>query len=178
MKILAFFCVCVLSLSSCALETGKYNQEVQGEVLKPGMVVNISNPSGDVAVGFISETKRMIRTPAVSKVINVIPREEEFRGKKGVYNPGQQFGMGDLPMRIVYIESELYFDSKSEANSFAVEGSNLFKWVGNDQAYVGGWFISPGRNQINVTVYRYFVNGIPYRPLLRVHGDVIVQRGQ
>lgn len=145
-------------------------------VLKPGMEIKFRNESGRGSVSYVSPLQRKFTLMGHVEVMRMIARKERFLGQLGLYNPGARgIYSSDRSPRVVAIEAEMHFKSLGEALAFMIEGSAIMKWVYNEDGYVVGFSSSPQRNQVNVTVYRYFINGVPARSMPGFNnGSVIV----
>lgn len=172
---LILFMTCV-RLASCQAKEEQPNipQEV---VLSDGQWVEFKNANGGGQIRYESPLRRTFRfDDGTSVTLKMVARKRRFLGKLGLYNPGNrwffEFWKGK---RIVAEEAEVHFESLDEARKYLVQGSAVEKWVYNDQGYVVGYFESSHRNQVNITLYRFYVKG---EPLLNLpgfnNGSVIV----
>jgi hypothetical protein len=129
------------------------------------MRLSFNNPNGSGAAKYVSPFKREYtfgrETP---QTIELFARPSRFMGTLGIYNPGERWaGSLNANARLVAVESEVHFGSMDELRKFLYEGSAIQKWVYNQEGYVVGYFESPGREQRNLTLYRYFIKGKPAR---------------
>ena len=138
---------------------------VKEAVLNPGESLYFENNNGSGTITYVSPLKRKFTFSDGSEgTISMIARKKRFLGKLGIYNPGERwFYEGWKGKRIVATEAEMHFESIEEAQRFMVEGSKVQDWVYNSSGYVVGFFESPQRNQISITLYRYMVNGQPLK---------------
>lgn len=135
-------------------------------VLLPGQRVAFENRNGKGELVYKGPLERELVLDGKRYRIPMIARPEPFLGRMGIYNPASRslFSLNRTP-RIVAVESERHFDSLSEARAALVEGSRLEAWVFNSEGYVVGFSATPSRNQINITLYRYFIKGRPARTI-------------
>lgn len=132
-------------------------------VLRRGDEVEFKNPNGKGSIAFVSDFERRIRIDGAIYHVTLSQRSKEFRHQQGLYNPGypsarpQEITM--QPHRVVMEESELNFDSKEECEAFFKEGANYLKWVGNNDGIALGFMTTPARDQINLSLYRTYING-------------------
>ena len=86
-----------------------------------------------------------------------------FENRNGIYNPGETWGPLPLedaiPSRFVVEESIVRFGTNEECERFFKEGAAYEKWVGGDNGLVLGFLLSPGRDQMNVSLYRCYIAG-------------------
>ena len=144
-------------------ETGTQGTIAHDSVMSAGQEVVFKNPNGSGKITYISEFIRRYEVNGSSYNVDLIQRPEEWRHQKGIYNPGESFGQLNLsdgvPSRFVVQESEVRFDTPEESSRFFREGAAYHKWVSNDQGLVLGFDLSPGRDQVNVSLYRCFIAG-------------------
>ncbi len=149
--------------------------KVEENVISSGESIIIKNKNGEISYSYSGETKRRIIVDGNSNEIEMIARSKRFRGKLGLYNPGERWlSSGADDARIVVVEGEMHFDTMKDALAYLKQGSEIMDWQSNDQGYVGGFLKSPERNQINITIYRYYLDGKPITTLPRGGGSVRV----
>jgi len=165
----------VIFLASCSTVMSE-GGPVQESVIHRNQKAIITNDNGTVEYVYSGETKRRIIIGDGSKELDMIARQKRFRGKLGLYNPGERwFSDGRREARIVVVEGEMHFETMQDALKYLRQGSEFMDWQSNDQGYVGGFSMSPERNQINVTLYRYFINDKPISNLPEGNGSVTIK---
>ena len=128
------------------------------------------NANGSGAVIYLSPVVRKYElNNGIKRKIHMIVRKNRFLGKRGLYEPASFlfFEFWKPSPRMVVSEARLYFDTLEAAQKFMDQGSAVDDWVHNDEGYVLGYFETPHRNQVNVTLYRYYIDG---KPALKMPG--------
>jgi len=167
-------CSAILLLAGCV--SNHISKNEFETVLKKGDVLYFANPNGIGSITYVSPFVRKYTVNEQSYVVRLRQREEEFRRQRGIYSPGEQ-ASGRPPMRFVVEESIVRFHSLREINEFLDEGRDYFKWVSNNEGYVVGHLFAPERNQVNVSLYRFYLNGIPLsRVPANFPGHVVVRK--
>ena len=143
--------------------TGSEKIPAHDTVLSAGQVVTFRNPNGAGKIKYFSDFKRIYEIEGNSYKVELVQRSKEFQHLKGIYNPGETWGPLPLsdsaPSRFVVDESEVHFATTEECERFFKEGAAYEKWVGGTQGLALGFMLSPGRDQVNVSLYRCFVGG-------------------
>jgi hypothetical protein len=80
-------------------------------------------------------------------------RTERFNGMLGVYSPGHNMS----GPRIVYVESELYFDSIQEGMAY-LQDSAGYDWVYTSDGLAVGYRQVPERRQVSIALYQLYVD--------------------
>ncbi len=162
MRVFILLCVVAFTGSSC-VSNEAMNSEIRETVLKPGETIEFQNPNGSGKIEYISDRKRYFSfSEGTERVVKMKVRKKRFRGKLGLYDPASRwFFESSKGKRIVATEAEMNFESLEEALEYLHQGSAIQKWVYNDEGYVVGYFESPERDQINIDLYRYYINGKP-----------------
>jgi hypothetical protein len=88
----------------------------------------------------------------------MIPRDEPFMGRVGIYNPAESWGI-NLDTRVVYDESIIDFPDYDHIYSFLLQSSDVMDWVYTEDGLVVGFGRAPQRQQINVYIYQLLLNG-------------------
>jgi hypothetical protein len=128
-------------------------------VLQPGQALEFANDFGVGRVTYVSPLRRRIQVDAdVDVEKRMIARDQPWQGKLGLYDPAGYIGWG-RPLRLIYQESELIFHSAHDAARNFYEGSDVMKWVCNEDGYVVGFKRDGGT--ISVSIFRCFVDGVP-----------------
>lgn len=166
---LASLCTSTWLLASCSSshDTATPTATPQRTVLAPGQTVFFRNSSG---AGKIESTGALRRRVSIDghepQEFEVYARTEEFLGRWGCQNGAFRWYFGDFRLggaspRIVYDESELHFKTHAEARRKLAEHNQLLDWVGGENGLVVGFAVVPQRDQVNVDVYRYVIDGRP-----------------
>ena len=130
-------------------------------VLSPGDVIEFKNPNGSGSIRYVSDFVRQYEIGGATYDIKLIQRPEEFMHRSGIYNPGESWGplaMRNAP-RFVVDESILRFASNEDAVKFFKMGAEQDKWVCNDSGLALAYVETPGRHQINVSLFKCYLNG-------------------
>lgn len=160
-------------LPGCALRGAKpaaaAHVKAHHTVLRPGQVVTFKNGNGSGEIFYVSDFVRRYEIEGVPYDVTLVQRNKEFRHQSGIYNPGESWGFLNFNdqwiSRFVVEESVVDFQSMKECKVFLREGAQYYKWVGNEQGYVLGFSVSPGRDQANVSFYRMSLRGKLLRTL-------------
>lgn len=143
--------------------------EAHHTVLASGQQAVFRNANGSGKIIWISNFVRRYEIDDTAYDVRLTQRLEEFRNQKGIYNPGESWGWlnpsDDRISRFVVEESELNFKSMSECRNFMGEGADYYQWVCGPNGLVLGFFLSPGRDQANVSLFRVSINGVPLQAL-------------
>lgn len=144
-------------------------------VLLPDSKVDFVNVNGSGSVRYIAETTRAVTLVGMSEfLLHCTPRTEEFRGEWGIYNPGTNTVFnGNDRIRVVYRESNMYFQTSGQLNRFLISGSNVSKWVWNSEGIMVGYSSTPHRNQISISLYRLYLNDLPVKNLDGYNNDAV-----
>ncbi len=135
-------------------------------VLQPGQVLEFKNSNGSGAICYVSDFVRTYDIFGERHTVQLMQRTSKFRRLEGIYNPGQNYSIGRRPkIRFVVDESIVHFDQADQIGQFLQEGSSIEQWVCNSDGYVVGHFFSPSRNQVNISLYRIFLNGKPVKSI-------------
>jgi hypothetical protein len=139
-------------------------------VLRPGEWVEFKNPNGSGAVRYVSDFTRQYDVFDESHQVSFFQRPEKFRHQEGIYNPGETYSSG-APRRVRFVvqESLVHFESLDEVESFLKEGGSRHQWVSNTDGYVLGFNCSPSRYQVNVNLFRFYLNGKLMRTIPKQH---------
>lgn len=172
-RLLSIGIIVVLSTGCCAIKNmnsrTNQSQEAHNTVMSSGQEVVFENPNGAGKIIYISDFVRRYVIDGRSFDVELVQRPREWRHQTGVYNPGESWGpllLNDAKAsRFVVEESELRFNTNEECDRFFKEGASYAKWVSGDQGLVLGFASSPGRDQVNVSLYRCFISGKPMKSL-------------
>lgn len=159
------FCV-VVAVAGCHSLTFNPSSGMEirarNSVLSPGDVIEFKNPNGEGRIFFVSDFVRRYEILGVSYNVNLIQRSEEFMHRKGIYNAGESFGSLGLRSspRFVVDESAVEFSSDEEMFKFLKQGANYHKWVFDSHCgLLLGYLETPLRKQIDVSLYKCYLNG-------------------
>ncbi len=148
-------------------------------LLSEGQEIAIRNPNGAVRVRWVSAFVRAYEIDGKTYEVELVQRPREFRYQKGLYSPGAGHSRETqgkaAPVRFVVEESELHFTDAGQIAPFLREGAEYFKWVSNNEGYLAGFCKVAEREQINVSIFRMYLNGRIVRKLdgeFRYHGAV------
>ncbi|MDD5200724.1 MAG: hypothetical protein PHC88_13085 [Terrimicrobiaceae bacterium] len=155
MKVLAIF-VAICSLAGCCF----FVSSPKETVLNPGESISVTNGNGTIVCSYVAPLKRRYDWDNTSRLISLEARDIRWYGALGIYSAGVWFSafpkVGKVT-RIVAQESALHFDSVNEFLKW--QKGSWIDLVYNNEGYAGGWCISPGREQLNVDIWRIFING-------------------
>ena len=137
--------------------------------MSSGQVVVFKNPNGAGKITYVSDFVRRYEINGVSYAVELVQRNKVFDYRNGIYNPGEAWGPLPLadaaPSRFVVDESIVRFSTNEECERFFKEGAAYEKWVGGENFLVLGFILSPGRDQVNVSLYRCYIAGKLMRQL-------------
>lgn len=164
MKVLVFSFMMVFSISGCGVlpaVTTTEEARAHDAVLAEGDVVEFRTPNGVGRIIYVSEFVRRYEIGGDSYEVTLVQRDEEFMHRAGIYNPGESWGplwMRSAP-RFVVDESVVRFSKMEEAVTFFRYGADTTKYVSSESGLVLGYEETPGRYQVNVSLYKCYVNG-------------------
>jgi hypothetical protein len=145
----------------------KGNPQVHDAVLSQGEFVEFENPNGKGRIVYVSDFIRRYEIDGVSYNVKLIQRDRESLHRNGIYNPGESWGpisMKNAP-RFVLDESILRFSTIEDAVKFFKLGHREFKWVFNKSGLALAYMETPGRHQINISLFKCYLNGKPMSTL-------------
>lgn len=133
-------------------------------VLGVGESLLFKNANGNGTVSYLSLFERKYElNNGIKRKISMIAQTNRFLGKRGLYEPASRFfyEFWKPNPRMVVSEARIYFDTLETAQKYMHQGSAINDWVYSDEGYVLGYFEIPLRNQVNITLYRYYIDGKP-----------------
>lgn len=154
--ILAGAFLCFICQQSCSRPT---EFPVRDAVLSEGEVIQATNKNGTVRVSYVSTTKRKYEWDGRSRVIKMIPRQERFGGKLGLYEPADSWGLNPFEIRLVVEEAVRSFDDEADLQAALGEGSSVMDWVYTNDGLVVGFGRIPSRKQIDIDIFQFLVRG-------------------
>ena len=135
--------------------------KVRESVLGPGLSVEVANKYGSIRINYVSPTKRSYVWDNHSKIVQLIPRTDRWRGALGLYNPADAWSFVTIFLpRLVVQEAEQHFNNIEEAEKFLMQGSNYMDWVYTDDGFVVGYGKTPSRQQVNIDIWQIYINGL------------------
>lgn len=165
---LALLGLAIILCSGCNTQqtmnrSGSDGSPAHDTVMSVGQVVVFQNPNGNGKITYVSDLIRRYEINGDSYEVRLVQRKKVFEHRNGIYNPGEKWGPLPLedaiPSRFVVEESIVRFGTNKECERFFKEGATYEKWVGGDNGLVLGFFLSPGRDQMNVSLYRCYIAG-------------------
>jgi hypothetical protein len=147
----------ILSIAACNMA----NKEppVRGEVLGPDQRVEAVNKNGKVTISYVTAATRKYEWDGKGKVVKMIPRDEPFQGKLGLYQPSESWGLNPFEVRIVAEEAVIDFKNEDEMYAFLRQSDSYLDWVYTTDGLVVGFGKAPSRKQINIDLYQLLVRG-------------------
>ena len=146
----------VLNVCSCSDSS---NVLVKGAVLSRGQSVEAHNRNGTIRISYITPVKRKFDWDGKSKVIKMIPREEAFDRKLGLYEPAEAWGLNLFETRLVVQESTIDFDNYHQIYASLKQSSAVLDWVYTSDGLVVGFGRTPSRKQINIDLWQLLIGG-------------------
>ena len=162
MKTLAKYRQVIALLGTIGIASCKPNSDeipVRNAILKPGETVEANNSNGKVRIAYVAATKRRYEWNEKSRVVTLIPREEIFDGKLGLYEPANAWALPFSKDRLVVQESIINFENLSEIEAFLVQSKDYMDWVYNDDGLVVGFGRTPARRQIDIDLWQLLLHG-------------------
>jgi len=167
-----FVFAALVAITSCSnmVNSPDSNRLAKDAVLGPGEWVEFKNPNGSGTATYVSEFARQYDVFEESHKVKLVQRPEKFRHQAGLYNPGSSYSIGaPRQVRFVVQESTAHFEKPEEVEIFLREGSRNNKWVSNGDGYVLGYSNSPSRGQVNLNLFRFYLNGKLLRSIPKQH---------
>ena len=132
---------------------------VNGAVLSPKQTIEATNNNGTVRISYVTQTKRKFEWDGRSRIIKMIPREEPFQGRQGLYEPAASWGLNPFEIRLVVEESIVEFENEGQIYAFLKQSSVYMDWVYTTNGLVVGFSRTPARKQINIDVWQILLRG-------------------
>ncbi len=125
------------------------------------MVIEATNKNGTVIIEYLSPLQRRYKWGSYEETRTLIPRKKRFSGWLGAYDPASVYfwEFWKPTPRIVAEDSQLNFKSMKELKARLYQGSAVLDWVYTNNGLVIGFVESPNRDQVNIEVYQYYING-------------------
>jgi hypothetical protein len=121
-------------------------------LISQGQGVYANNHAGAVAIFYISPITRKYAWDWQSRIVTMMPREEAFLGMTGLYNPAESMTTDNSTIRLVVMESKMYFTSYNDVYAFLKQSSEAMNWVYTNDGLVVDLHVT--RNDIKST-YRF-----------------------
>ena len=147
----------VIAIAACNRNSDEI--PVRNAVLKPGEAVEANNSNGKVRITYVAATKRRYEWDEKSRVVTLIPREEIFGGKLGLYEPADAWALPFRKDRLVVQESIINFESVSEIEAFLVQSKDYMDWIYSDDGLVVGFGRTPARRQVDIDLWQLLLQG-------------------
>ena len=136
------------------------SEPVHGAVLHHGESLCFENQNGKVRISYISSLERKYEiNNSYAKIVQLVQRTEAFRGRLGLYSPGDSFALFSSAKRLVLEESVRDFTTEDEIYTALRESSHYMDWVYTSNGLVCGLGMSPERRQVNITIWRILLKG-------------------
>lgn len=131
---------------------------VRETVLSKGQTVEATNRYGTVKISYVDPVTRRYSWDGQEKVVRLIPREEPFQGKLGIYEPANAriFSTGT---RLVLEEAVRNFETEEQMQAALIESSDYLDWVYTDDGLVVGFGRTPSRRQVNIDIWQFLLRG-------------------
>ena len=139
-------------------------------VLNANETLIFENSNGSGSISYVSALVRKYElNNGINRKITMIARPDRFLGERGIYDPASRFffEFWKPSPRMVVSEANIYFDTIETALQYMRIGKAIDDWVHNEDGYVLGYSETPYRDQVGVTLYRYYIDG---KPALKMPG--------
>jgi hypothetical protein len=156
MKTLALPLIAALSVS-CS--RGANEDSPRETVLSQGQTIEATNKNGKIKITYVSPLRRKYQWNGQERVVTLIPRQEPFDGRLGLYQPADSWILGLRKTRLVLDEAIRNFDSNEKAIDALVESRGYMDWVYTSDGLVVGFGQTPSRKQVNINVFQFLVRG-------------------
>jgi len=80
-------------------------------------------------------------------------------GRLGAYDPATAYFWEIFGTRIVAEDSQVNFETMEDVEKWLHQGSAVLDWVYTDDGLVVGFVKTSSRNQVNIEVYQFYING-------------------
>ena len=152
----------LLSLTVCVACDGEVVSEDVESVMDTRMRIVAETELGRIEVVAKDGTLREYKWDGCDKEVRLWPRTERWMGSMGLYYPGPGrtwlFGCEGVS-RAVLNEGQMHFGDEEEALLWLGTVGSTPPSVYSSDGLVVAWGISPGRGQINVDVWRIYIDG-------------------
>jgi hypothetical protein len=128
--------------------------------MKPGMSIDEATyKNGTVIFDYVSPLVRRFRWDKFDEVRTLIPRKKHFLGELGAYDPAGAWVWEVWKIRIISNDSQLHFESMEDIEKWLYQGSAVEDWVYIDDGLVVGFSKNSSRNEVDIQVYQFYLNG-------------------
>ena len=127
--------------------------------MQPGMVIEAKNKNGTVHIEYLSPLERRYKWNGHDERRTLIPRKESWLGRLGAYDPATAYIWEIFSVRIVAEDSQINFETMHDAEKWLYQGSAVMDWVYTDDGLVIGFAKTSSRNQVNIEVYQFYIDG-------------------
>jgi hypothetical protein len=103
----------------------------------------------------------------------MIPREEPFDRKLGLYEPADSWGFVFWKERLVVQESVIDFENLDEIEAFLRQTKDYMDWVYSSDGLVVGFGRTPARKQVNIDLWQLLLRGEKPKELTGSKSDAI-----
>jgi hypothetical protein len=147
----------VMFITSCDIATKE--PSVKEAVLARDQSIEAVNKNGKVTISYISSIKRKYEWDGSVKIVKMIPRDERFQDKLGLYQPADSWGLNPFEVRIVAEEAIIDFKSEDAMYAFLSQSDDYLDWKYTADGVVVGFGRMPSRKQLNIDLYQFLVGG-------------------
>ena len=127
--------------------------------MQPGMVIAARNKNGTVYIEYLSPLERRYKWNGHDEKRTLIPRKASWLGFLGAYDPATAYIWEIFSPRIVAEDSQINFATMEDAEKWLYQGSAVMDWVYTDDGLVIGFAKTSSRNQVNIEVYQFYIDG-------------------
>jgi hypothetical protein len=127
--------------------------------MQPGMVIEATNKNGTVSIEYLSSLERRYKWNGQDEKRLLVPRKESWLGRIGAYDPATAYFWEIFDTRIVAEDSQVDFETMEDVEQWLYQGSAVLDWVYTDDGLVIGFAKTSSRNQVNIEVYQFYING-------------------
>jgi hypothetical protein len=89
----------------------------------------------------------------------MIPRQDVFDRKLGLYEPADSWGFLFWRERLVVQESVINFENLDQVQAFLMQSKDYMDWVYSEDGLVVGFGRNSARRQINIDLWQILLNG-------------------
>lgn len=150
--------LCFFSLMFASCNKPRESISVRETVLREGQIVEATNNNGTVKIAYVDSVTRKYVWDGHERVVKLIPRQEPFQGKLGIYEPADAW-LIPIRTRLVVEEAIRSFDSEEQIKTALIESRDYLDWVYTDEGLVVGFGRTSSRRQVNIDLWQFLLRG-------------------
>ncbi|MGD9721183.1 MAG: hypothetical protein AB7O59_03900 [Pirellulales bacterium] len=129
--------------------------------MAPGMKISATTPTGTITITAGNGLKRSYTWEGATRSVEMYPREKRWYGSLGLFfpGPGDHWEPHNGITRGVLEEGQRHCKTVDEALRWIVENNSWCPTVYRNDGLVVAWGKTLDRNQLNVSVWQFYIDG-------------------